>query len=170
MPVAEAVYSNFARQLGCTPADLACLRAANASRVLAAEGSVLPERFATRWNPWAPTVDGVELHAEAWELARAGVRAPVPLILGSNRDEFSAVYFGEAPLQLDQHGLEQLVPSLVPLPYGSGEVRAAAATRIDAMVDARVPAAATLPPSALWHLCFPARPATTMNHCCRCRA
>jgi carboxylesterase type B len=68
-----------------------------------------------RWNPFSPTVDGVEMTGEAWELARAGVRAPVPLILGSNRDEMSATYFETAPFDLDQTGLVALVPLLAPI-------------------------------------------------------
>lgn len=73
------------------------------------------QEYSVRWNPFSPTVDGVELSAEAWELARAGVRAPVPLILGSNRDEMSATYFRTAPLDLNQTGLVALVPSLAPI-------------------------------------------------------
>ena len=57
----------------------------------------------------------MELTAEAWQLARAGVRAPVPIILGSNRDEASATYFHVAPFRLDTAGLRQLASSLLPM-------------------------------------------------------
>ena len=92
MAVAEAVFATFATHLGCDEADIACMRAANATAVRDATANVLPAQYSVRHNPFAPVVDGVELAAEAWQLARSGVRAPVPLILGSNRDEMSATY------------------------------------------------------------------------------
>ena len=115
MAVAEAVFATFATHLGCDEADIACMRAANATAVRDATANVLPSQHSVRHNPFAPVVDGVELAAEAWQLARSGVRAPVPLILGSNRDEMSATYFYTAPFDLNATGLQKLVGSLAPI-------------------------------------------------------
>ena len=109
------MFANFAINLGCDEADIACMRAANATAVRDATANVLPAQYSVRHNPFAPVVDGVELAAEAWQLARSGVRAPVPLILGSNRDEMSATYFNTAPFDLDATGLQKLVGSLAPI-------------------------------------------------------
>jgi len=39
------------------------------------------------WIPWAPTVDGVELHAHPWQLLKEGKLNKVPVLHGTNRDE-----------------------------------------------------------------------------------
>lgn len=140
LPVAEAVYTNFSRALGCGAEDLACMRAANATDIVraACTQGLLPAEYATRHNPWAPVVDGVELSAEVWQLAQRGKRAAVPLMLGSNRDEMSATYFDVAPKSLSKAGLAGMVADLIPLPPTTNPaVRQAAVEELLSLYDPR---------------------------------
>lgn len=73
---AEKVYDTLKTKMNC--ADLACLRAAPASALLAA----LPE--ATHWGP---VVDGHALTATPVALISHGQHNKVPIMMGSNRDE-----------------------------------------------------------------------------------
>ncbi len=84
---AEAQGEAFAHALGCDDADpLVCLRAAPAAAVVAA----LPIKRGSILHPgvwWGPVVDGVELPVRPLAAMRAGTSAPVPLLIGANRDE-----------------------------------------------------------------------------------
>jgi len=74
----------FMRALGCQ--DLACMRAAPVERVLRA----LPTKRGYVVSPgvwWGPVVDGRLLPVVPLEALRRGTAAPVPLLVGWNRDE-----------------------------------------------------------------------------------
>lgn len=61
---------------------------------------------------WSPVVDGVELTALTVDLASAGKIAPhVPVLLGSNRDEGSAL-FGDLPVDANATVLKQVLTNL----------------------------------------------------------
>ena len=73
-----------AANVGCAPgpALLSCLRAANASVVLAADANLTAGQL-----EWGPTIDGVEVLDDPRVLAARGRAAPVPVLLGFNADE-----------------------------------------------------------------------------------
>ena len=58
------------------------------SKLLAKAGSrKIPYGDSLDSSIWAPVVDGVELTASPSQLLLDGQAAPVPMLLGSNRDE-----------------------------------------------------------------------------------
>lgn len=70
--------------------DVACLRALDARNLtlIANNYSVFARSAGKHYaTSWAPTVDGIELTALPGELLAQGQCAPVPLLLGVNRDE-----------------------------------------------------------------------------------
>jgi para-nitrobenzyl esterase len=89
--VADAV----ARELGARPGDLAALRARSAHDVLAAQLRVGQElRTAMDALPFQPCVDGVLLPQPPCAAIRAGDAARVPLLVGTNLEEWN--YYGIA--------------------------------------------------------------------------
>jgi para-nitrobenzyl esterase len=76
--------AEFAKNVGCGAADLACLRAVNASDVLRADRG-LTQAFLE----WSPTIDGVEVVDDPRTLLAAGAVADVPVLVGFNADEGS---------------------------------------------------------------------------------
>ncbi len=90
---AEVQGEKLAAALGCQ--DLACLRAAPVEQVL----SALPLKKRYLLPPgvwWGPVVDGETLPFVPREALRRGMGAPIPLIVGWNRDEGTAHTFGAA--------------------------------------------------------------------------
>lgn len=84
---AEAQGEALARAVQCDgPSPLACLRATPAETLARA----LPMKRGSILHPgvwWGPVVDGIELPRLPLETLRAGEGAPVPLLIGANRDE-----------------------------------------------------------------------------------
>jgi para-nitrobenzyl esterase len=82
----------FATALGCTGSDttvvLTCLRSKGQNEVLAARPPSLSEAFTeTGRTQWTPIVDGVEISDQPRYLYERGQFNPVPVLLGTNRDE-----------------------------------------------------------------------------------
>eukprot|EP01052_Picozoa_sp_SAG31_P018173 SAG31_NODE_1275_length_9050_cov_1.986929_2_plen_551_part_00 len=87
MPLAGAqqLYDDVQQAAGCK--DLECLLKMDWAAVYKYGSSAAsPCKFHTSYEP---VVDGVELRANVWELARAGAGSltSIPILMGSNRDE-----------------------------------------------------------------------------------
>lgn len=92
---AEAQAQDLADGLGChgSAQELVdCLRAASTIDVLT---SLLPNKLFVFGEGvgWWPTVDGEVLPAQPGELLRSGASAGVPIIIGANANEASALFF-----------------------------------------------------------------------------
>jgi para-nitrobenzyl esterase len=100
---ATAQGDDFAKALGCSgvagvvsgaPSVAACMRAKSADDVASAL-KVRPALFGSPGVLWPPVVDGTELPHAPNDAFAGGQAAPVPVILGTNRDEgdlFTAVW------------------------------------------------------------------------------
>ncbi|WP_242425034.1 carboxylesterase/lipase family protein, partial [Frankia sp. EI5c] len=113
MAKAERTGQEFAAQMGCTdPATmLTCLRAVPVSRIVAAgnQTDVLT-------NPrWAPVSGGRTLPRPPSEVVADGSAAPVPVILGTVRDEGRAFTVGfEAGGELTAQRFTQIIREQLP--------------------------------------------------------
>lgn len=83
---AEATFNHVAAFLNCTGTSaqiVNCMRKASASSLVLSLAALPP----TPWLRYAPVIDGVELEAHPVELLALGALQPMPILLGSNRDE-----------------------------------------------------------------------------------
>jgi carboxylesterase type B len=87
----EPSYRAVLDNLSC--ADAACLEAASTADVLAANAAVT-DRHGTVHARFGPTVDGADLTANGVVLAAAGKLAPVPIFVGSTREDLGFARFG----------------------------------------------------------------------------
>jgi carboxylesterase type B len=97
---ANARLANLAKNAGCPSGDAlaACLRTKNTTEIMAADKNLGTGSFPGLID-WSVVVDGVEFTEQLHSLAAApsGANlAPVPVLLGSNRDEGST--FTHLPL------------------------------------------------------------------------
>ena len=80
---AQAVYDQVLKYSQCQ--DLACLLALDFA-TLRFQG--YNATAVCKWHTaWEAVVDGVELRREVWQLVKRGDVAPVPILMGTNRDE-----------------------------------------------------------------------------------
>lgn len=75
---------DFAMALGCT--DLQCMRGKSTAEVAAAL-MVRPALLGSPGVGWTPTIDGTELPKGPNDAFASGGAAPVPVMLGTNKDE-----------------------------------------------------------------------------------
>lgn len=92
---AEGVGAVIAGGLGCQPADTACLRAASADQILAQEASA--------GLSVTTIVDGTTLPQSINTALAAGQFNRVPVLDGSNHDEYRLFLTAEAGLTADQY-------------------------------------------------------------------
>ena len=111
--------AQFARNVGCGPADLACMRALNATQVLDADRGLT-----SAFLEWSPTIDGVEVIDDPRALLAAGKVADVPVMLGFNADE--GTLFTRAPKDLNASDYVSAILAMLPtLPPASAAAVAA---------------------------------------------
>ena len=86
---ANARLEALATNAGCSGASIAsCLRALNTSQIMAADHSLPPGAFPGLID-WSAVADGVEFSDQLRVLVDQGHIAPVPVLLGTNRNEGS---------------------------------------------------------------------------------
>lgn len=100
--------AEFAKNVGCGPADLACMRAVNASEVLRADRGLT-----SAFLEWSPTIDGVEVVDDPRVLLAKGAVADVPVMLGFLQDEGSMFAKGGKDLNASEY--IQAIASILPL-------------------------------------------------------
>lgn len=102
MDKAKADFDKLIGKLNCSVASspVECARSAAAADIESAVKAPLSGAVAG-WT-WGPTIDGVSLSGEPWELIEQGKHnTEVPVILGSNRDE-SAIGLFLYPLPMTE--------------------------------------------------------------------
>lgn len=100
--------AEFAKNVGCGAADLACMRAVNASEVLRADHDLT-----SAFLEWSPTIDGVEVVDDPRVLLAKGAIADVPVVLGFNQDEGSMFARGGKDLNASEY--VAAIASILPL-------------------------------------------------------
>ena len=121
---AEAGYQALLKAVGCSGLD--CLRAKNASELLAANTQVPPSIAGHPGEPGGccsgPTVDGVSLTASpAALIAAKQYHSAARVLIGSNRDEFAFMTMPMMPAQLNDMMMQFTVQSNPPWLYGKNQ-------------------------------------------------
>ena len=146
---AAEVGERFMKELGLAPGDLAGLRRAPVEAILAAQGQVLAVRgLAFRGLPFQPTVDGRTVpHAPSEALTR-GEGARVPILLGTNLDEWKLFGLADPKARaLDHAGLVRRYQRI--LPGAGADGRPHAERLVEGYREARAGRRSTEPPE-LW--------------------
>ena len=88
---AQNVFENIVASTNCKPTDLACLQAMSTEDVVNAVAALPASGIDEndKYEPFAPTADGVEIKTHAWLVAQAGGCNEVPILHGTNTDEGS---------------------------------------------------------------------------------
>lgn len=107
------VTETFAACAGVDPADVSALRALTPEQVLAAQGQAGGQLFASVGTmPFHPCLDG-EILPHSWQHAADTGFTPVPLIIGTTRNEMSLfAMFDPAAADLDDAGLAQRLAAI----------------------------------------------------------
>ena len=106
--ISSTRLAQFAKNVGCGAADLACMRAVNASEVLRADRGLT-----SAFLEWSPTIDGVEVLDDPRVLLAAGKAADVPVMLGFNADE--GTMFAKGAKDLNASGYVAAIAEFLPL-------------------------------------------------------
>jgi para-nitrobenzyl esterase len=103
-------------ELGILEGSEQTLRDVPVAALLGAQGRVVARRVGTPgWLPFQPVVDGVVLPEPPLDAIRAGLSRDVPLLVGSNRDEWRLFAALDPRLrELDDAGLRARVTQRVP--------------------------------------------------------
>ena len=111
-----AVSEEFLRELEIPESALERLREVPVAALLEAQSRVVTRRIGTPgWLPFQPVVDGVVLPEPALAAIRTGLSRSVPLLVGSNRDEWKLFAALDPRLRaLDEAGLVERVRARIP--------------------------------------------------------
>jgi para-nitrobenzyl esterase len=142
---AERVTAHFARELGAEPGDLDTLRQRSADEVLAAQLRTSQAlRPAMDALPFQPCVDAALLPEHPRDVVRAGAAAPVPVLIGTNLEEWKFYGLGDPEgNELDEAGLLRRCERILP---GGDRARAA----IEGIRAARRERGESVAPRDLW--------------------
>jgi len=121
-PEADAVEvaERFMKELGLAPGDVPGLRRAGVQAILEAQAKVLAVRgLAHRGLPFQPTVEGRHVPQPPAEALARGEGAAVPLLLGTNVDEWKLFGLADPKAQaLDEAGLLRRYERIFPGDHG----------------------------------------------------
>jgi para-nitrobenzyl esterase len=106
--ISSTRLAQFAKNVGCGAADLACMRAVNTTDALKADHDMT-----SAFLQWSPTIDGVEVVDDPRVLLSKGAVADVPVMLGFNADEGSM--FARGPKDLNESGYVAAIATILPL-------------------------------------------------------
>ncbi|MDJ0865391.1 MAG: carboxylesterase/lipase family protein [Myxococcota bacterium] len=111
---AALVAERFLEELGIGPDDLGALQGAQIGEIMRAQ-SAASIFFGPNTMPWQPSVDGDLLPRTAVESIRAGLNPKVPLLVGTNRDEWKLFTFGGFNMErLTEPELAQKIRRVLP--------------------------------------------------------
>ena len=106
--ISSTRLAQFAKNVGCDAADLACMRAVNTSEALKADRGLT-----NAFLEWSPTIDGVEVLDDPRVLLSKGAVADVPVMMGFNADEGSM--FAKGPKDLNETDYVAAIATILPL-------------------------------------------------------
>ncbi|MDJ0852499.1 MAG: carboxylesterase/lipase family protein [Myxococcota bacterium] len=108
---AAIVAERFIRELGTRADDMDALQGAPVGAIMRAQ-SAASLFFGVNTMPWQPSVDGDLLPRAAIESIRLGLNPEVPVLVGTNRDEWKLFTFGNLAMRrLSEEGLARQVES-----------------------------------------------------------
>jgi len=113
---ASAIAGELLRELEIPEAETERLRRVPVAALLAAQGRIVARRVGTPgWLPFQPVADGVVLPEPPLAAIQSGLSRDVPILLGSNRDEWKLFAAMDPRLRnLDEAGLRARVVERVP--------------------------------------------------------
>ncbi len=113
---ARAVADEFLREIGIARGSMQALREVPIATLLEAQGRVVARRVGTPgWLPFQPVIDGIVLQEPPLDAIRTGLSRDVPLLVGSNRDEWKLFAAMDPRLRrLDEAGLLARMTERVP--------------------------------------------------------
>jgi para-nitrobenzyl esterase len=113
---AAEVTERFLSELGLARVDLEVLRKAPVSEILRAQDATsLGLGMVSGSLPWQPSVDGDLLPEPAIRAIAAGRGAPVPILVGTNRDEWKLFTLGDTGLaRMDEAHLRRRLGRTLP--------------------------------------------------------
>ncbi len=134
---AAEIAELFLHELGFSARDDDALARAPLSAILSAQSSVAIQRSMRQGIlAWQPSVDGDVLPAKALEGIAQGVSKSVPVLVGTNADEWNLFLLGDREgRRLDSEGLRRRLERALPGADASGRPRADAA--LEAYLRAR---------------------------------
>jgi para-nitrobenzyl esterase len=134
---AAEIAELFLHELGLSARDDDALSRAPLSAILRAQSSVAIQRSMRQGIlAWQPSVDGDVLPAKALEGIAQGVSKSVPVLVGTNADEWNLFLLGDREgRRLDSEGLRRRLERALPGADASGRPRADAA--LEAYLRAR---------------------------------
>lgn len=140
-PIAERVGRAFLRYLGLPRANPAQLRRVPIGRILAAQTATLRELAnGVATLPWQPTLDGDLLPEQPLDTIRNAATAPVPVLIGSNRNEWALFMAADSSArQLDEPALRRRFRRVLGL-HGIDETMLDRATSIYDQMHGKPPA------------------------------
>ncbi len=106
---AAIVAERFLQELGVGPDDVDALQRAPVGEIMRAQ-SAASIFFGANTMPWQPSVDGDLLPRTAIESIRLGQNPGIPVLVGTNRDEWKLFTFGNLAMRrLSEEGLAREV-------------------------------------------------------------
>ena len=118
---AALVADVFVRELGVEPGDLEALQAASVGDIMRAQSAASLYFGVGNLLPWQPSVDGDLLPTSAIAAIRSGLNRDVPVLVGSNRDEWKLFTFGDLAMRrLGEEGLAKRLAEVLPGKDASG--------------------------------------------------
>jgi len=128
----ERVAHALMKELDLSLSDLAGLRAAPVSAILAAQQRIVGSFLSSvRGLPFQPVVDGRVIPRQPLDAIADGAASGVSLLVGTNRDEWRLFALADAKLRtLDQAGLLRRLERVVPGRDGEGRSHAERALEV----------------------------------------
>lgn len=113
---ARAIADELLRDLGISEDSTRALRDVPIEALLETQARIVARRAGTpAWLPFQPVVDGVVLPEPPLEAIRSGLSRDIPLLLGTNRDEWKLFAAMDPRLRdLDESGLLSRIAERVP--------------------------------------------------------
>lgn len=109
------VAEQFLRALALPRPDLDALRILPVARILRAQRAVTLPALRSGDLPWQPSVDGDVLPDLPLRAIQAGLSQRIPLLVGTNRDEFKLFSLGDRSLsRMDEQALQRRLERALP--------------------------------------------------------
>jgi para-nitrobenzyl esterase len=113
---AYRVAEDFLSQMGLESSDVEALRGTSLNDILEAQSrTTIGFRIPLGFLAWQPSIDGDLLPSHPLDAIAGGVSRAVPVLVGSNRDEWKLFMFGDRDgRKLDRDGLRQRLERILP--------------------------------------------------------
>ncbi|CAI7994480.1 cAMP-regulated D2 protein [Geodia barretti] len=116
--------TDFSKELGCGDKDIACLYSKNITLISAVEDALLskivdPLHALEIFLQWTPTIDGVDILDQPFNLLANGEAAEIPTIIGTVSQEGIFFIYEASPKPLSRVEYDVAVVALFPLHFAA---------------------------------------------------